>query len=418
MLKITEEGEDIFLLRGERGEAYLNRATGRFAKSYEACAESEPPALVAKPRITQYIFQLTQGCNLRCRHCFNEFYGERETKCMDIETAKEIIDLTTDYAEKEGITEFSWVFHGGESSLCMETLEFACRYLTEQPVNYRLSIQTNGVLMHRLLPLVKKYGLGISLSVDGLAEHHNAIRVYPSGEGSFAAVLRGMEMLRSHGVSFHPLVTVSKFNAREIDRVLRFISGYTGSISSIYIFNRPELAPSQRDVEVYAEKCLRFLTGSYLHGRVLHYRELSVALLHLFSQRRYACSRSPCAACTGVVTVDPGGNVYPCDCMIAEEWKMGNLLESGLQKLLSSKPAKLIRKRDYRKIEGCRECLYGAVCMGDCPSHAWAERGDINTTSSKCAYNRTFLTELLAWLVDKRIPQSYVSYTVETCPWG
>ena len=346
---------------------FINKESGRVGRKISDVEGTKFKEPKREPIITQYILQLTQRCNLACRHCFNEFYSGRKG-CMEKETAKEILDRTFDYMEKMGLSMFNIVLHGGESTLCLDVMEFICKYIQKHDFNINVSLQTNATLLDRALSIIRKYGIGLSISIDGTADMHNAIRVYPNGRGSFEDVYRNIKLVDS----FHPLVTVSKYNAKRFDEVLDFLLKFNiNSISTIFVFNRPELRADVRDVEIFAEKIVDRAVREYLlNGRFIEIRELSVVLKHAFSEHRYACWRSPCAAALSVVAVDPEGCIYPCDCLIDEYWFLGNLLEKDLENIVKNEKAEKLRSRDYRKISPCKDCIFGAICQASCPSQA------------------------------------------------
>jgi len=352
-----EVDDNIFELDFDGRKIFLNIVTGRAGWNFEAVADSPEPVSTTEPLITQCIFQLTQGCNLSCKHCHNEFYSERKKMCMDIENTREIIDKITEYAEKKRLSNFTVVFHGGESSLCRDTLEFACKYMREQSINYQLSLQTNGLLLHKILPVIKEYNLGVSISIDGTEEMHNGIRVLPSGEGSFRRVFENIQLLRKNEIKPHPLMTLSKYNVPHIEKALEFIfENISYAVSDNLVFKRPELLPVMKDIEIFTDKLVSTVMKYYMvKGYSVLFRSLAVALKHFFTPYRYACSRSPCSAAINSVVIDPEGNVYPCDSTMTEEIMLGSLLESSLGKLLSKPPAKHFRSRNYRNIEPCKD---------------------------------------------------------------
>jgi uncharacterized protein len=53
----------------------------------------------------------------------------------------------------------------------------------------------------------------IGLSVDGPEEIHDAYRVDKGGKPTFARVMRGLGILKKHGVEFNTLTVINRLNS-------------------------------------------------------------------------------------------------------------------------------------------------------------------------------------------------------------
>lgn len=96
---------------------------------------------------------------------------------------------------------FAVVLHGGEPLLLgaarLNLLLAGLR--TVLPATCSLSIQTNGVLISdEILDICLLYGVGLSVSLDGPAEFHDAFRVDRRDRPTHAAVVAGINRLKNH----------------------------------------------------------------------------------------------------------------------------------------------------------------------------------------------------------------------------
>jgi uncharacterized protein len=70
----------------------------------------------------------------------------------------------------------------------------------------------------------------------------------------------------------------------------------------------------------------------------------------------------------GVYTVvEHNGDVYACDFFVEEKWRLGNVLEGRLEKMLNSSRQTQFGRRKSRLPDACRECTWLERCRGGCP---------------------------------------------------
>ncbi|WP_405851211.1 radical SAM protein [Streptomyces sp. NBC_00090] len=135
--------------------------------------------------------QLTYKCNLRCLHCYQWsdqgfFQGfsvaEQQTE-LDVDIVRRVLAAT--FARKSKL--FVW---GGEPLMYSKFGEFAAMLAADpRPV----TMCTNGLLMQRHAEDLLRIGENLSLlvSLDGLKEHHEALR----GPRSFDRTMRNIQYM-------------------------------------------------------------------------------------------------------------------------------------------------------------------------------------------------------------------------------
>ena len=77
-----------------------------------------------------------------------------------------------------------------------------------------------------------------------------------------------------------------------------------------------------------------------------------------------------CAACDGLLSVAPNGDLLPCS---SYDEPVGNLIESDFSKVWEGKSAKYFRDKGFAH-ELCNTCDSLAVCNGACPLY-WRNLG-------------------------------------------
>ncbi len=155
-------------------------------------------------------WHLTERCNLRCRHCYQEGGPVQElTREQVFAVIDEIEQMLKNWRENYEI-EFQPSFNvtGGEPFLRADFFAILERMAGS---GFEIYVLSNGTVITperaRLLSALKVNGVQVSL--EGPQEIHEAIR----GPGSFAASLAGIRALRDAGVQVSLNATLSRVNA-------------------------------------------------------------------------------------------------------------------------------------------------------------------------------------------------------------
>jgi uncharacterized protein len=117
---------------------------------------------------------------------------------MSRETIDHIAARISEHASDHSLDAVQVILHGGEPLLAgAELIEYAVQKIrrsTSARVDF--DIQTNGVLLHtNYLKLFDFLDIHVSVSLDGDKDAHDRYRRRANGEGSHAAVVRGLDAL-------------------------------------------------------------------------------------------------------------------------------------------------------------------------------------------------------------------------------
>ena len=94
----------------------------------------------------QYRMSITSGCNMKCVYCHNE--GNKTVSLLTVNQIKKIIESSKDV----GLEEIRLT--GGEP-LTHPNIYEICRIISED-YHLRVSINTNGILIDKLLYMIEK----------------------------------------------------------------------------------------------------------------------------------------------------------------------------------------------------------------------------------------------------------------------
>jgi uncharacterized protein len=154
----------------------------------------------------EFIIKIHSRCDLSCRYCYMYEMADQSWKSrpkrMSRETVGYLCHRIAEHAAAHSLESVHLILHGGEPLLAGP--EFIRYFVTTvrstlgSLVRATISAQTNGVLLDAdYLKLFDELGVQVGVSLDGDADAHNRHRRRANGEGSHAAVVRGLEQLTS-----------------------------------------------------------------------------------------------------------------------------------------------------------------------------------------------------------------------------
>ncbi|MEW6117924.1 MAG: radical SAM protein [Nitrospirota bacterium] len=192
----------------------------------------------APSTLSNLILVLTKDCNLRCDYCIYsglyQGFSPLGKSFMSWETARKAIDIflslnDTDYFRSIPDRKLDISFYGGEPLLCSDMLEEVIRYACSRNdgrFKLHFSVTSNLTsLTKRAADFLVSNRIGINCSLDGPASEHDRYRRFPSGKGTFDAVWRNLELLRSLDEAYfneqvRALVTIN--GNSDLEAILRF----------------------------------------------------------------------------------------------------------------------------------------------------------------------------------------------------
>lgn len=159
-------------------------------------------------RITQFIMKTVTDCNLRCTYCY-EYVDDAwrlQPKTMDEYVAMLTARRIGQYAAATGLKQLSVIFHGGEPLLMPDAAGYYDKMIPQiqsvirkeaGSIGVSFGMQTNAALLRpEILDVLRKYDIGLGVSLDGPAAVHDMYRVTKHGKhGSHDMVLRGLKHL-------------------------------------------------------------------------------------------------------------------------------------------------------------------------------------------------------------------------------
>jgi uncharacterized protein len=318
-------------------------------------------------------------CNLDCQYCF--FLAKEELyPGSDFRMSEPVLDAYVKglLEAHRGMPEVVVAFQGGEPTMMgvdffRLVVELEKRHA--QPGQHILNtIQTNATLIDgQWGEFLAAHDFLVGVSVDGPRNMHDAYRVDKGGKPTFDRVIRGLDVLKAHGVEWNALTTVHAANEEHGAEVYRFLRDDLGAgyIQLIPIVEREGTGVTDRSVS--AEGYGRFMVEVFDEwlpadvGSVFVQAFDSALAAWLGMPEVGVCVHAE--TCGRAVALEHTGDVYSCDHYVESEYLIGNLADGRtLLQIVDSAPQQAFgqAKRDTLTTF-CRQCDVRFACNGGCP---------------------------------------------------
>ncbi|SFY00538.1 radical SAM protein [Ruminococcus sp. XPD3002] len=292
---------------------------------------NEKTILVSEPEEYEYDIScsLTNKCNLRCIHC-----------CADAQHVSDSDNSTNELTTLEWNDTFeklselkvkSMSFTGGEPMIrddFFELIEYARSKIKSSYLLMSNSLLINEGNAKKLVSLFEEF----SFSLDGVDEETCA---FVRGKGVFDKVMKNVDLMKANGMnSFSLSMTNIKQNIPHIEEFLDLCKSIDAKpILRHFDFvgrgkQNIDLMPCTED-ENFTHQFPEPIDG-----------------IKSFASNLMPTGIS-CNACTTTFTIGSNGDIFPCNTLQKEQFKLGNVKD-----ILSLKD--FFEKREYEKSEGYR----------------------------------------------------------------
>lgn len=348
------------------------------------------------PAVSVLLKPVSAACNMGCRYCFYRDEASHGSAVRPGLMPPEVLGRTIASALAYARGSCSFLFQGGEPTLAglgfyRRALELEEKY-APPGVTVQNAIQTNGLLLDEAwAAFLAESRFLIGLSLDGPAELHDRNRPDAAGRGTCDRVLRAAALLDRYGADYSILCVVTGQAARRGESVYRFFRERG--------FSRLQFIPCLEPLDGTAAGEWRLSPEDYggflIRTFDLWYKELLageyVSVRHLDNWLGILLGLPPeCCGMTGrcsvQFTVESGGDVYPCDFYVLDEWRLGRVGEASFAAMGSGERERRFLAASHRVPGACRACRYYPLCRNGCRRD---REGDITRL---CPAYREFFT--------------------------
>jgi uncharacterized protein len=340
-------------------------------------------------------FNPTERCNLNCTYCYIPEEMRRNGKHMSekqllksLEILKKYFKKTMGKGRKPNV-----VFHGAEPMLNKDAV-FAG---IEKYKNYFLfGVQTNATLLDdEAIEFLTSRNVSIGISLDApVASIANKTRTNWAGEGTYDLIIKAMNKLKGYD-AWSVICTVTEKNMRSLPKLVEFF--HKNEVPTCLLNVLRCTLPRSRDIKpsdaTVAKHFIAAMDRTHelykKTGRKLIVANFANILISILAPtaRRLMCDISPCGGGRSFFALAPNGDMFPCSEFIGlPDFKGGILFRNDVEKVLQSKPFKLVTGRKVEDIEPCNRCAIRHFCGSPCPAEAYEMNGGMDKTGAFCEF--------------------------------
>ena len=341
--------------------------------------------------VSQIVVQSTSFCNLDCTYCYlpNRSVDRRVTWGA-------LNTLLRHLASSQllsGQLEIRW--HAGEPlAIPFESYESCAGRIAYLYGDGRIithSIQTNATLINRALARrIAALDMRVGVSLDGPEWLHNRFRRYRSGQGSFKAVMRGIEELRAENIPFEIIAVITRDTLTNYSGFYEFMES-TGATRVGLNFEETEGAyvASWSDNDLIALRA--FAHDLYCRSKAgrLKVREFSILEDLVFAKR--GAQRDLQNICGSILAVGANGDITTYSPELLglqhESWPsfaIARIDESAESIVVDERLLSRMKAEIDQGVENCRgTCQYYSVCGGGRPINKVFENNRFDSTETR-----------------------------------
>lgn len=326
----------------------------------------EPVETTLVRRLTSIIFEITNKCNLRCKHCYTNAGAKKEDE-LSTKEIKELID----YLATIGVVNI--VISGGEPLLHPDFFDILA-YVRSKPMS--VIVFTNGTLVtEKVVQQFKALSiLSVVTSLDGAT---------PGTNDSFRGVLKSYEkiiesikLFKKYDIPVRVNVCLHKGVLSEIDALLDLfkklhITDY--SIWPVSYTGRPDNADFVITPEEYRTVMEQLKEYEFAEG--------------VKNEFPYNPRLINCGIGRSSLTIKSDGTVVSCS-PFPDSMSLGNIREDSLTEIWNTSAfLKKVRCISVFESDMCKECQHASVCLGGCMANNYRTTGEIGCGDPyECVY--------------------------------
>lgn len=345
---------------------------------------SNPLYVLAKP--------VGASCNLRCKYCYYlekaHLYRNAPARVMSDELLERFVQ---EYIQAQTMSQVLFTWHGGEPlmrplSFYRKAVALQEKYAFGRQIDN--TIQTNGTLLtDEWCEFFKEHNWLVGISIDGPQDFHDEYRRTASDKPSWQKVMRGIRLLRKHGVEWNAMAVVNDFNAgyplefyhffKEMGaKYIQFapvVERMAAHSDGRHLATLVDQECPVADFSVSPAQWGDFLCAIFdewvRHDVGQTYVEIfDCTLANWVGERPGICVYAKECGHAGVMEFN--GDVYSCDHFVFPEYKLGNIRDRTLVEMLYGEQQRQFSCLKHATLpKQCKECEWEFACHGECPKN-------------------------------------------------
>lgn len=368
--------------------------SGFLSQKKQEADQSKPEA--QKPKDWQAQINLTEQCNLSCRHCAVHS-GPAKKQMLPVSNLYPLVDQ----AVRGGATSLN--FSGGEPLLIdgmLDLLQYSAGQVST-------ALATNATLIDSpTADRLAVMGAYVQISLDGCDPvSHNNIR----GKQAFERAWQGIKAMLERGMEDRLRLNVTLMR-HNIDHVPEFLS--LAAENNVKRISFSLLEPAGRASQHWNE----LVPSKEQIRKAFHYLYLEHQADGMLISKGLGLQFDPpdqglWCRLGRTIWIDASGDLYPCGPFTTPEYHLGNIKDTALTTAMASQRlTSLVARCEQRieEIEACRACAWRHFCRGACSGRARLRQGTIHATDEYCGLRQELYREIIFAHAARKSTMSYL----------
>lgn len=343
-----------------------------------------------KHNIPSIYFEITNKCNLFCKHCYNNSGNKNNSEIEPIYIENLFADM-----QKNGLKNLS--LSGGEPLLHSEIKHIV---KTSKKYGIDLKIITNGTLLDKYIDFLYENNIKIQISIDGSTPKiHNIIR----GNGSFEKMESNLKLAIKKGAECYLKSTINYYNADDVEKMILYAIDKGASMISFSFTNNIGRTLENKDLCISFKKQFDLLEKFKQYNK--KYKDKIYISYPEFSNGR--CPWNNKKTSDDILKISPRidveGNMFLCNAFMDKKYSIGNIKENDLYSILTGE--KLYNLLDYIYLRQfyakCEDCFLLKGCGKGCPGEAMS--ADIINTDDYCVIRKANFIKEQKQILSKKL---------------
>ena len=344
------------------------------------------------------IFIPTYSCNLCCPYCLQ---GQSKSHTIiDDESLFAIfkfIEKQINKSRDEGspIRQINASIFGGEPLVAKNSAIKFCEGIANIANKNRCKINflmtTNATLIDdEIIFLIKKFNIGIQVSIDGNRSQHDKSRIRHDGSGTYDCIINNLKRLNENGLKKNVVIRInsSKDNIADIEETIKDVKPFSDEIYCGFL----------SEFKGYNDgfsSCLSCQQYSTLLTQKIYplYEKYGIKIYNAFGKM------SPCTICTeNRFVIDCNLDVYKCETLVNQQDAKVGVIDNDGKIHLNNNFYKQMSLSPMLNLK-CRDCRILPYCGGGCVGKAYVNRGK-KDKNFNCYICTTSESDLLNFIKD------------------
>lgn len=258
-----------------------------------------------------------------------------------------------------------------------------------------LLIITNGQIYDtEFTEFLRQHRVMVSVSLDGMKRHHDAVRVNHGGGGTFEKAAKSLERYIAAGLSCGICTTIGRHNVDDLPEIADYFAERFGVAVEFQVpfdigcggneYYVPMVEAFPMAMEAYERLRRRGLIEGLAFKRVA---EMAAG----------GPRRTDCSAIGSQITVSPDGAMGPCHSLVGERIGFSGHVMDPDYDPLTTDTFREWANRYPLNMHDCKGCPAIGICGGGCPYNALIKKGSIwQKDPQQCSYMHAFVE----WFID------------------